>query len=640
MKRPSGGENKSKRLKKSQPGEEDIKIESLEDAIHVLISGKSSLSKLQLDHVFQVIENAAYTEGLDTQDISVLFEYLASHTMGENIRHRLIFCLIPKTCIPEEVYIRSVCLLTDFSLNLHTKEKLLKWMIAMYELLDSSEEFSCLYQILFVLLDTHSLRPYLCHLLLLMTTKEFVSTSRIRYLVELLCKLGPERPVLALLCHYAKFKPDLVLVQCKHKSFFKSLGKLPSLVNQVHLNRKPKTLETFVPVKERVNQFTSISDSLNLLEEMKGVHNLFKDDKRRVLLISNISEKVLLCFRLYIRSMLCAGNSISSRKVKYSKEEMLSIVSDVTFELQESIPEVSYFIQNFIQLWDGHTYKDVLFQLIPHWQLCSFDSLQDAILHPLFQYFCSASVQSKCDIIKCLSKLYHNWVLLELLRQSKQGKIFRRVFQQDDLIDAENEVKELGNYVEKLCILALQLHPDHPPFLLHNVLYHYQMVAVVHSRRNLCLPLLPRALSSAAMFSTSILTFSQLCTIIRSYREHYLHMKKEKSFVGNLYRNHLNYNIVDVCNTLWRCQAFQPGPKTLIFNYTFPSYCKGDIFNICKHPAFVWSCYNFINKSSMQLDLDSFFKKTETRDMYMKFLDGFGLTDIVKFLTLFIKIKT
>lgn len=88
---------------------------------------------------------------------------------------------------------------------------LLKWLVMVYDVLESQKLVSQAYSFLFNLLDTIAIRAPLCHLLSLITRRRHVRPFRIQMLLELARKVGNEPALVGLIRVYKDYYPDVIV---------------------------------------------------------------------------------------------------------------------------------------------------------------------------------------------------------------------------------------------------------------------------------------------------------------------------------------------------------------------------------------------------------------------------------------------
>lgn len=88
---------------------------------------------------------------------------------------------------------------------------LLRWLVMVYDVLESQKVVSQAYSFLFNLLDTIAIRAPLCHLLSLITRRRHVRPFRIQMLLELARKVGNEPALIGLIRVYKDYYPDVIV---------------------------------------------------------------------------------------------------------------------------------------------------------------------------------------------------------------------------------------------------------------------------------------------------------------------------------------------------------------------------------------------------------------------------------------------
>ena len=94
--------------------------------------------------------------------------------------------------------------------SLPTQQRLIKWLLMVYDTLEDPAILSRSYSFLFNLIDTLSLRADLCSLLARITRKKHVKPFRLQMLQDLLRKVGQEHSLLRLMRVYDRFAPGRI----------------------------------------------------------------------------------------------------------------------------------------------------------------------------------------------------------------------------------------------------------------------------------------------------------------------------------------------------------------------------------------------------------------------------------------------
>ena len=138
--------------------------------------------------------------------------------------------------MPESVVIT---LLGGFSRLPHNVQAhVLKWLVIVYDTMESHAALHRLYTVLFHFLDYDQLRPLICQLLARLTRREDVKPFRIRKLAQLTERVGECKFVIALQRVYKEFYPNLVHLSSKRERRF--VWKVPDKELQARIHAVQK----------------------------------------------------------------------------------------------------------------------------------------------------------------------------------------------------------------------------------------------------------------------------------------------------------------------------------------------------------------------------------------------------------------
>ena len=130
----------------------------------------------------------AESHGLPSSVLDSLFDLIRSPTLIEQgSQNSLLNCMYPAEKIPEHVVYGIVSSLGPGKQKATstTQQGLLKWILLVYDFLESPSVLFRLYGVLFNLLDVFYLRTHLCHLLAKITRRRHVKRYRIETLKRL-----------------------------------------------------------------------------------------------------------------------------------------------------------------------------------------------------------------------------------------------------------------------------------------------------------------------------------------------------------------------------------------------------------------------------------------------------------------------
>ncbi|GFS12968.1 centromere protein I, partial [Elysia marginata] len=211
------------------PAEQRLTL--LQDGLNLLSNLDNTTNLRGNVKVSLAVENVvqgAMSDGLSPDQMITLLVVIGSrkHKLAQNVRSKLVKCLIPSSKVPQSAVIKVIYMITANAVtgptNLHSL--LLRWVLVVFDHLDGYEKIHNLYGLIFMFIDSARLLPYACQLLFLLTRKEDVALFRVQKLLELVQKLGPEPCIMGLLMMYKVYCPHLVTIRLTYgtKAFFKN----------------------------------------------------------------------------------------------------------------------------------------------------------------------------------------------------------------------------------------------------------------------------------------------------------------------------------------------------------------------------------------------------------------------------------
>lgn len=662
MKRSKHKNNPSKQWKSGVSARDPV---STEDAIKCLVGEENTgVSKGRIVVSLLIVEEASSNNDLSPQNIIALVDVIGSQKFSLQISMKLMKSLFTQSKnFPENALISAVSWICTQRLHVKIQTCFMKWIIAAYDTVEERQKFSYLYGVMFSWVEFDLLAPFACELLCKMTEKHHVVPFRVRHLLDIMSKLGARLHILALLGVFSHYRQDLVTIQAKAKSFFRSLGAFPVLIES-QLSRHQTGRKKFgikediteVVIHKQIKSFIQLYDATQDLNTPKGLEKLLSSPKRRILFTSGLSPLLLSQFSLWLRHSLAAEKPFVQNTLKAGRGELLILASDISEELQEGIPEVEDFVKAYLSRWNGHSHFDLLLDVIQYWKFCKFENLLEDVLLPIFKYFCSSSLSYKCSVLQCYTKLYRRWALWEVCRHETYREVainsmnpesnHMTVFGQELRSEVPYaEVQSLATYIDCMCTVALQLHPDHPPVLLYHIMTFFEVVIHTHSMENSAPLSLPSSyIICAAILASNVAAIDQLCKLIISYKEAVDILRaKNLELVQQQLISTLNSCIMDICNTLWRCQAFKPKNSSLLFQKIIPQHISQSVsgmsesFSLYHHPAFFGLALTFLKQLQEEMELQILLNDTVIRKGYMSHLSSSGLKNIISFIQTFIK---
>lgn len=455
-----------------------------QDTLEYFVNGGKIKKRgnVELSLALKTLEDVSKSKGLSPEDIISLIKVAASGYHGDVISCKLIKCLVPASQFP----VRAVELALSFMCTSKPSNKvqatLLRLLIAVYDYIDEKETVQKLGYLLFYFIENTVLTPYICHLLYLLTRKEDVRLYRVRKLLELQTKLGPQPYLIGLLSIYKLYFPNLVsiVIPNTRKQFFPTRDRqwynvikevqernqaadTAHMKSSLELSEKLQAAELSMlhgipPAKRRkVDPIPVVHSSsskltvklssrlMAMLEEkplpfvqIQNIETLLKNPDRVELpsqMGAALRSPLLQCFMSYnadplmtsrfsywIQDTLCEKLLYSTQTPAYFPEieSILKKLIQFTEFIQEGIPVVDKVLFRYLQIWNGLDFRQEIFRLVSRCRLYPFSVLNENILEPLRKLFVRTSVFIKCQVMLCLSQLLQNYAMVEIPRYNQK----------------------------------------------------------------------------------------------------------------------------------------------------------------------------------------------------------------------------
>ncbi|XP_078544533.1 centromere protein I [Lissotriton helveticus] len=609
------------------------------------------------------VEKIGLFRGLPPTAFDVLLNVALSGMLADTASTRLLKCLIPATNVPESAVVKAVSWFCTCKSSASTQVLFLRWLITMFDLIQSKEQLHALYGMFFFFLQDDRLSPFICHLLYLLTRKESVKPFRVRKLIEMQSKMGALPHLQGLLSLYKIYCPQLVSISLpnKAKNYFKNadhhwkvhlrsvkhrnMGSLGSdqrlnIVGEPHHPRSRKrkwnsnmsvticNSEQEVSRKEKptwmlqeqteafpVEQLQSFSQLL------QNIHNLEFPSQmgsvlRNPMLLHYINcvkdDSALLRLNYWMAQVLhddCAwytGKKHNEAEVK----AFLDTISNAQQFLQEGFSNCEEFVYKCLPHWNG-CYRLQILKLIKWIPLPSFSEMESLLYEPLGQHFFLSSVYFQCSIIESLKEMLQHWLIWHAVYAAKTNTSDSPTY--DTLSGLVTAVAELIRFVGRISTFAL--HMEYNTLLLHFILDFYETVCDMFLKFALPLVILPPAgVFYPALLSMECVSLNQLCYIMYRYRANLVAAKgnelnkKDKMCLNISSQTFQEYNqyVSAMVGCLWTSNAFQQDthPQGIflpadVLERTGVLKCRNS-FNIVHHPALMGHALLFLQQGFKQ----------------------------------------
>ncbi|XP_005992057.2 centromere protein I [Latimeria chalumnae] len=627
----------------------------------------------------EFIESSAFTRGLPPEGIDILLNCAISAKLADLANVRLIKCLIPATFVPESAVVSAVSLFSTDKSSKNMQVLFIRWLIAVFDLIDSKEHLHCLYGLLFFFLQEEKLCPYICHLLYLLTRRENVKPFRVRRLLDLQSKMGAQPHLQALLSLYKVFCPELVSLSLssKLKTFFKnsdvtwksaistvqSRNRRRNLVHQplIISERQPKSKKRKWNSNMQQPICSSTSDNKSKLPDFIHQSTVYPVEKLQTLpqLLENIhhlefpsqmgsvlksplllhylncikDDHVLFRLHFWVAHVLqeefpwCRKGDDDPQELEFT--EFLNTVCNAQQFLQEGFSNIEDFACWKLLRWDGICCRTQIFTLLS-WIPCStFSEMKSLFCEPLMQLFFTSSVYFKCSVIESLKNLLNNWLLQHSVQEEMNIVLMSQMnTSQSGSFDA---VAELIEFVGRISTIALCIE-NYNSLLLYFILSFYESVCNMFVKHDFPLVIMPPAgVFYPALLSMESVSVNQLCYIMHRYRINLIAAKTSdthgKFKINRKTVEQFNRYLVAMVGYLWTANGFSAdsNPQGILIDQEILEQTGvldyKNSFTLVRHPAFMGYAIKFLQRRWPQNEtINLSLIKGKKRDWYVEFL--------------------
>ncbi|KAF7726093.1 hypothetical protein EC973_009067 [Apophysomyces ossiformis] len=276
--------------------------------------------------------------------------------------------------------------------------QLLKWIITIYDLLDSTERITKMYTVLFHYLPSETLRPYLCHLLYFMTQRVHVKPYRIRKLIDLTEQFGPEPALYGLLSIYKKYKPEINLpfrTQRGGLLFAHPDPQMKEAIEDVHNIWSDLDVADEVrlhkPILSGVKHSVSLMDIVGASELAENIDRLKLPDQMVSILENRILQHAVVCnpnpttiarisqwLTQNLMDMVKWTNKTERNRLLF--KDLVQKTITMTRFTKAHLPDLEIFLRDFLKTWNGTEFEKEIFELLTYVKPDSFDGIYTTII--------------------------------------------------------------------------------------------------------------------------------------------------------------------------------------------------------------------------------------------------------------------
>ncbi|RUP50559.1 Mis6-domain-containing protein [Jimgerdemannia flammicorona] len=496
---------------------------------------------------------------------------------------RLAKLLLPRKRVREDHVVKILGSLSSGRKSVLTF--LLRWVILIYDVLESTDKLRKLYGVIFHYLEFQTLSMDLHH------------------------RVGPEPAVIGLLSVYKDYYPNLVMTnippskrlifKCPDLAWQQSIQEIQAKWNAENFQfviashaplqmgsalKRRKVYHVDVPTLKTLN----VAPKSVTIEELSGFKDLARHidrlelpnqlasvlDNRLLqhLVVCNPEETVIARISHWlgqcIMDVVFWRDQTAENRTIFG--ELLEKVVRLTEFTKELFPVFETFLNSYIRSWDGIEHQQEIFKLISFVRPTSYEDLYGRFLKPLHRLFYVSPALWKSKLILTCTEWLKNWSLHywgghSTRRRQQQGSEASAL--EDELegmfaglsfkIDYFKTMREFIMHVDLTCVMGLELENDDVS-VQHATLSFFELVSSMSLEYNIPEIIIPSfVVVHRCFFSISGMAMSRMCGIVAQYKVAFEENERRKdrewaSAYSREYVNHFNSFVMDICNCLWR----------------------------------------------------------------------------------------
>ncbi|KAL9942174.1 hypothetical protein ACHAP6_008877 [Verticillium nonalfalfae] len=545
----------------------------LRDLINDVVQAAKITAKKRFVSIKPTIENLtsrAYDQGLSPDALSELISLITkpSH-LDQASLNSLISNLYPSSRISSDVILRVIGCLGRGELkpSLPIQAGLLRWLVMVYQTIETPAILSQSYAILFNLLDTAAIRfaLYLRNEIGLsrQTGHDPALTGLLRifkdYYPEIIVgdaikgkasafkhpdtqwrdRLGVIQRDYAQRSTAAVSQPQNGFTVSRHTASG-GRGPRPSGVPAVHTSYADETSVTL----EEIDSADRLAQTLEKIEVPNQLAAVLADPLLQNFVALRKDDVMSRRIVHWLDALL--DDVVSGNADTKTFEDTMEVLQDYVSRVKETPPVVLNFLAKLFERWDGVEAQGRILGILQYTTLSRFDELKRLLFQPLEKCL-PRTPSNQILLLDTYRGLLHNWTSILLSLDSIPS---------DTPFDA---VRQLQIHANALSLSLIQACPS--TATNGAVLDFYEQVAATTSHPTLQ-PHLRIAIPSPALvylvfFSPSLGNVSRLTGVLARYKTAFdAAMARSKTAYTSADLRTFNSFLMDLCNCLWRGRAF------------------------------------------------------------------------------------
>ncbi|KIV98314.1 uncharacterized protein PV09_09840, partial [Verruconis gallopava] len=543
--------------------------------------------QIRIAPIFQAISEHAYQFGLAEHELYRLVRLITAKTeLDQRSIINLIKHLYPSNRVDNGVIIYIINTLGQAkgSPPPSVQAALVRWVTAIYYILQEPAILSRFYGVLFNHLDVISLRPVLCQLLSVVTRRKHVRPFRIQRLLNLVHQTTSEPALISLLRVYKKFCPGITLkpksirmplwirtdmewqqrlwvIQQKNQAIprqssqndgFRILrytlsGERKAAIPEVHTFHVVEDSRTL----EEIHSASELVQCLEVIESpSQMVAALQNPALQRYLQLASPAESQFrfeFCLMGYFEEEVQRFREGFGPSTAFS--ELFAGLSGYMRSSKASLLVMERFFQVYLPLWNGQPDFRHILSMLSYLPLQSFPEPCKSILSVLQQDVLTSAEVPLEALLGFYTSLAQHWMSPKF---SAHGGNTPRGLMNSSAVC--NLIEHVSVLAESALAAALPAEAAIVSF--------YESIAdlvtmQISEQKQILPPILPsKSLIYLLLSRSSLSQFSRLCDLLVTYKRCF---EKQEVEVTRTYQPDatelLNGYFMDICNMLWRSRA-------------------------------------------------------------------------------------
>ncbi|KNC52304.1 uncharacterized protein AMSG_01134 [Thecamonas trahens ATCC 50062] len=403
----------------------------------------------------------AWRSGLEPDALETIASFYVDNidAIKDVTARHIIHALLPASVVPQSVAVMLLGIAQPRSPGI--RSIIFMWMVLVFDSFDGYDVMHSLYGALFHFVAYDSLRPWVCHLLSLLTRREDVVPFRVRKLFSIYKRqvVAKEPALIALLMVYKDYTPELVPIarpygfkpsfKAPHGPWLRAMRAVQDarpaaeLAAQAYAaqaalphgtrTQTKRALDSWArpdPMRPRgrrgrkkrkllsaesalaLDQVSSIDDLVSQLDTIKlpkQLATVFSERSLQHLVSLDPTPGALARISHWLAARLEAELGWGASPLRPMALQLLEAVRDFARFFKELPPVLEVWLGSFLPDWNGVHAADVVLDLVTYLRPLPWDALYTGFLIPLSQLFVASGVAFQVAVLNALKTMLFRW---------------------------------------------------------------------------------------------------------------------------------------------------------------------------------------------------------------------------------------